>query len=263
MKTILLQSCKPPPRPRWIERCLDSAAQWAERRGIPRLLIGDELFEGLPAAFMKLTRHDVLPRTDLGRLRWIERLHSEGWDRVIWLDADMFVFDETLDFTGDAVGREAWISNGDGDGFRVMRKVNNCILCFDAGSPHLARYLNACEAKAAGLTAPPAQRDFGPDLMTEMHFEAPFPLHADVAMFSPRVIEALAEGDGAALSAHAAAWGGAPKAANLCGSIGRSEEMMEAAINRLASCAAAAPERRSIRLEELRLRPDAPLAWRP
>lgn len=235
MKTILLQSHRPPPWPRWIRACLTSARVWARARAIPTLFLHDELFDGLPRRFLDLTRDETLPRTDLGRLRWMKRLHDDGWDRVIWMDADVFVFDPALAFTGDAVGREAWISPGEGASMRVMRKVNNCVMCFDAGSPHLSRYLETAEAKAAGLAAPPGRLDFGPDLMTAMHLESPFPLHPDVAMFSPAVLRALASDGGRALRVHQAAWGGVPKAANLCGSLDTRPGVVEAAIRRLRS----------------------------
>ncbi|MEO1610743.1 MAG: hypothetical protein AAFU55_00045 [Pseudomonadota bacterium] len=260
MKTILLQSHKPPPWPRWIERCVDSAAAWARRRSIPSLFLNDELFEDLPPEFLRLTAGDVLPRTDIGRLLWMRRLHDEGWERVIWLDADVLVFDDRLAFDGDAVGKEAWVTGGGAGAPCVTRKVNNCVLCFDAGSAHLARYLDACLARAASLTGPPGRMAFGPDLMTELHLTRSFPLHPDVAMFSPRVLEALAAGGGPALDAHQSAWGGAPMAANLCASLSDNEEVIDVAVDRLLSTRGAA-SRNDGAFTELPLGPGRPLVW--
>ena len=262
MKTILLQSHRPPPWPRWIETCLTSARVWARRRGIPTLFLHDELFDGLPKTFMEATETEKLPRTDLGRLRWMKRLHEDGWDRVIWLDADVFIFDQSLDFDGDAVGREAWVSRGKSAQMRVLRKVNNCAMCFDAGSPHLERYLAAAEAKADAMEGTPGRLSLGPDIMTDLHFEEPFPLHPDVAMFSPPVLRALASEGGLALRAHEAAWGGAPKAANLCGSIDTGPAVLAAAIRRLKSKDGARAKRGPDHgFQELTLAKGGPVAW--
>lgn len=261
MKTILLQSHKPPPWPGWITQCIESALSWARRHAIPTLFLHDELFDGLPTPFLGLTEDVILPRTDLGRLRWMKRLHDEGWDRVIWMDSDVFVFDQSLTFSGDAVGKEAWITRGDKGRFRVLRKINNCAMCFDAGSPHLERYLAAAENRAATLTAPPGRLDFGPDLMTPLHLEAPFPLHPDIAMFAPPVVRALAASGGRPLRIHEAVWGGAPKAANLCSSLDLPDAEMESAIRRLRSRGAGAARGPLDDYVELVSARDAPLVW--
>ena len=232
MKTIVLQSNKRPPWPEWVRICLLSARRWALESGFSHLFIQDELFEDLPAAFLRDTEEQILPRTDYGRLLWMKRLHRDGWERVIWLDADLLIFDDSLAFSDDAVGREAWLTHAPDVGFRITRKVNNCAMCFHAGSRHLDRYLSAIEA-AVAAGGPYDKLAFGPDLMTRLHAEAPFPLHSDIAMFSPRIAEALASGLAPALRAHAAAWGGAPKAANLCSSLGAPDDKMERAARRL------------------------------
>lgn len=235
MDTIVLQSHAPHPQPDWIALCLTSVREWATARGYAYRLIHDELFDGLPQTLLNRTTAEGLPRTDFGRLLWIERLHREGWRAVVWLDADVAVFDRRLEFGTDAVAKEAWISRGPRDGWRVVKKVNNCAMRFAADSPTLARYLDAARVEDDGAAGALARMAIGPDLLTRMHAEAPLPLHDHVAMFSPRIIEALAGGEDSALSAHAAAWRGDVYAANLCASLGLGEETMLAATRRLLS----------------------------
>lgn len=265
MRTILLQSHRDGPLPRWIRRCLDSAAAWAAAAGVARRYINDELFDGLPSDFMSATETEILPRTDLGRLRWIKRLHDEGWDRAIWLDADVLVFDRSLAFNGDAVGREAWIAPGPDGGFRSLRMANNAALCFDRGSPRLNRYLAAAEALATeiGLRGAVSTRmALGPDLLTRLHAETPFPLHPDVAMVSPCMAAGLANGDPAPLRVHSAVWGGAPKAVNLCGSLEADAAMMDAVTDRLlADPRAMSPSGIPKRVEHLKAWRGAPQIW--
>ena len=265
MRTILLQSHRAGPLTRWILSCLDSAAEWAAANRIERRFIHDELFEGLPEDFIAATAAEILPRTDLGRLRWIKRLHGEGWDRVIWLDADILIFDQSLSFTGDALGREAWIAPGLQGGFRALRKVNNAVLCFDRGSARLARYIAVAEALAARMAAgdtPVTRMALGPDILTRLHVETPFPLHPDVGMISPCMMAALVSNDPAPLRVHLAVWGGAPKAVNLCGSLSGDGGIVDAAIGRLrADPNAMRPEGRPAEVEELRPWKDAPPVW--
>ena len=147
-------------------------------------------------------------------------------------------------------------------GLRVMRKVNNCAMCFDAGSPHLARYLAAAEEKAETLDEPPKRLDFGPDMMTPLHRDEPFPLHPDIAMFSRPVLHALANDGGKALRVHQAAWGGVPKAANLCGSIDTRQGVLTAAIRRLQSDEGARAKRGpDDDYIEIAAEKGAPIAW--
>ena len=184
---------------------------------------------------------------------------------MIWLDADILIFDQSLSFTGDALGREAWIAPGLQGGFRALRKVNNAVLCFDRGSARLARYIAAAEALAARMAAgdaPVTRMALGPDILTRLHVETPFPLHPDVGMISPCMMAALVSNDPAPLRVHLAVWGGAPKAVNLCGSLSGDGGIVEAAIGRLrADPNAMRPEGRPAEVEELRAWKDAPPVW--
>ena len=259
MKTILLQSHHPPPRPEWIELCLQSAARWASAAGVARRFIHDELFQDLAPAFLAATSENLLPRTDIGRLHWIDRLHRDGWDRVIWLDADVLVFDPTLRFDGDAIAREAWISSGPTAAARVLRKVNNCAMCFDAGSPNFDRYFAAARDAALRFTAGASRMALGPDLLSRLHVERPFPLHSDVAMFSPRTIDPLAASDWNPLRLHNAIWKGRPKAANLCASFGADPARMLDVAERLVRTPQ--PGGDGSPYEELRAWKGAPQIW--
>lgn len=218
MSTLALQSLHDG-APGWLGRCLGSVRDWAAAQGHAYRFIGDELFDPIPQPARAACRGATLPLTDLGRLLWMRRLHEEGWDRVIWLDADVLVLDPTLRIDGEGVGREAWISRAPGGGFRALPGVNNCAMSFAAGSPLLARYLAAALEAAEGLTAAPHPRALGPDLLLRLHRAAPFPLIPDIAMLSPLVLGALDAGDPAPAAAHDAVWAGPVRAANLCGSL--------------------------------------------
>lgn len=239
MRVLVLQSDKPPPRAAWRRRCLASVQSWAAGQGYAYRFLGDELFDPIPADVRLACRGVVLPLTDIGRLLWLQKLLDEGWDRVIWLDADILIFDPALRIEAEAVGREIWISKGLSEGFRAADSVNNCVLSMSAGSPLLPRLVSATLAEVAGFDAPPYPRALGPDLFRRLHAAAPLPTTADIAMASPLMIRALATGDPGPLAAHRAIWDGPVRAANLCGSLIEDDDLALQAVQRLLQTPAA------------------------
>ncbi len=232
-RVLVLQSDKPPPRAAWRAQCLASVRSWAAAQGYDYRFLGDELFEPIPEDVRRACQGVVLPLTDIGRLLWLQKLLTEGWDRVIWLDADILIFDPALRIEAEAVGREVWISKGLRDGFRAAESVNNCVLSMSAGSSLLERLLDATMAEAAAFRAPPHPRTLGPDLFRRLHAAQPLPTAPDIAMASPPMIAGLAAGDPASLAAHRTVWKGLVRAANLCGSLIEDDDLALQAVDRL------------------------------
>lgn len=238
-QVLVLQSDKPPPRAAWRQACLASVRSWAAAQGYEYRFLGDELFDPIPEDARRACRGVVLPMTDIGRLLWLRALLDDGWDRVIWLDADILIFDPALSIEAEAVGREIWISKGLKDGFRAAESVNNCVLSMATGSPLLGRLLDATMAEAAMFDAPPHPRTLGPDLFRRLDAETPLPVASDIAMASPPMVAGLANGDPAALAAHHAVWRGPVRAANLCGSLIQDDDLALRAVERLLETPAA------------------------
>lgn len=232
-RVLVLQSDKPPPRAAWRRLCLASVEGWAAAQGYAYRFIGDELFSPIPDDLRRACRDVVLPLTDIGRLLWLQKLLDEGWDRVVWLDADILIFDPDLRIEAEVVGREIWISKGLKDGFRAAESVNNCVLSMQAKSPLLRRLLDATLAEAATFRARPHPRTLGPDLFRRLHSAQPLPVAPDIAMASPPMIASLAGGDLAALAAHHSVWKGPVRAANLCGSLVEDDDLALKAVERL------------------------------
>lgn len=232
-RVLVLQSDKPPPRAAWRRLCLASARSWAAGQGYGYRFLGDELFDPIPENVRLACQDVVLPLTDIGRLLWLQKLLEEGWNRVIWLDADILIFGPDLRIEAEAVGREVWISKGLKEGFRAAESVNNCVLSMTAKSPLLARLLDATLSEAATFRAPPHPRTLGPDLFRRLHRAQPLPVAADIAMASPPMIASFADGDPAALAAHHSVWKEPVRAANLCGSLIEDDDLALKAVERL------------------------------
>ena len=216
---VILQSA-PPGWPDWTRRCLASVATWAERAGVDYRLIGDELFDPVPAAWAAAAGPERLPLTDYARLLWIERLLAEGAGQVIWLDADILVVDPALAFPGgDFFCRELWLYRSSDDGLPHVRpSVNNCAMGFLKGSPLLDWYLTAC--RAAPDMAPLHRLALGPALLGARHAVAPLPLADSVLTLSPALMGALLGDNRGLLDGFRRLWDAPVGALHLCRSLG-------------------------------------------
>src|SRR5687768_12761993 len=132
-KTIVYQSFRATDVPSWVEACLASARAWAEARGFAYRFIDDRFFESCPAWYREKVRDNVLLMSDLARIVLARELHREGFDRTVWVDADILIFaPDAFDVhAGDAdqpyaFCDELWVSFEQGK-FVGRRKVNNAV----------------------------------------------------------------------------------------------------------------------------------------
>ena len=221
--TLVLQSYRTTAVPEWIGECLASVRGWAEGGDYGYRLLGDELFELIPPELVALGAPPALPATDLARLRWCRRLLREGWERVIWLDADIFVADPES-FRVDAqeparLCREFWTWR-EGRQLHARRAVTNCAMSFVRGAAFLDRYIALCEELARTSEGPLHRLALGPALLTRLDREAPLPQIGTVATLSPLLIAALRRRDRALLALFLRHWGGPVHAVHLCRSLG-------------------------------------------
>ncbi|MEQ9568468.1 MAG: hypothetical protein RLN85_22090, partial [Pseudomonadales bacterium] len=168
--------------------------------------------------------------SDLARLKAIRALMSEGYERVVWLDADMLVFrPEQFKLPaigqlpeGYMLGREVWVqSRADNpQKLQAYKKVHNAFLLFDHQNSFLDFYIDQAERMLlnAGLSVP--DQFVGPKLLTALHNVIQCPLMETVGMLSPAVIlNLLTEGHNTCALNLLIKRSPAPLvAANLCGS---------------------------------------------
>jgi len=220
--TLVLQSHRDPlPQP-WLQACLDSVAGWARQNGFDYRFIGDELFDPLdPDLRPRLASRPVIA-SDLARLLWLRRDLEDGFDRVVWCDADFLVFDApALVLPGDefALGRETWVQRDSRDRWRVHRKVHNAFLMFCRGNTFLEFYIDTA-ARLLRLNEGGMPPQFiGPKLLTALHNIAHFPVLEQAGMLSPPVLRDLLDGGGEALDLLCAHSPLAPAGVNLCASL--------------------------------------------
>lgn len=241
MKTLVLQSHRQPLPFAWLESCLASVRQWAQAYGYDYRFISDELFDPLAPELRNKYRQQPVILSDLARLQWIRQLLDDGYDRVVWLDADFLVFDSgrfKLPADAYAVGREVWVQSIPNSArLKAWVKVHNAFLMFSRNNSFLDFYLETAQrllhANQGGV---PAQF-IGPKLLTALHNICQLPVLETAGMLSPEVIADSLAGSGAARALFLKRSAQPPSAANLSASLAHSagldDGQMQCFINRV------------------------------
>lgn len=238
---ILLQSHSPDP-PLWVQRCLESVRAFAVTHGYTYRLLDDAaLFEGVPGAYLRTCRAHgrMATAADLGRLLRAREALASGATRVVWLDADMLIFDAVRLATDleamarahlHAFGVEIWVQPGPKPGARPVarRNIHNAACLFRPGTPVLDFLIHACERLVERLEP---EKGFppqlcGPRLLNALDPLVRFPLLESCGMVSPLVgRDVIGHGDGRALTLfRQRSKGMGPLAAvNLCSSLADAE----------------------------------------
>ena len=87
-KTLIIQSHRHPLPHDWLQACLDSVADWARANHFHYRYIGDEIFAPLDQELLDKTRMQPVIASDLARLISLQNGLAEGYDCVVWCDAD-------------------------------------------------------------------------------------------------------------------------------------------------------------------------------
>lgn len=225
MDTLVIQSRKPAAGPAWLAPCLASVEGWAEARGYAYRLLGDELLDLVPGWARAKTGVQTPVAADWARLEAARGALAEGWRRVVWLDADVLVFDPAalaVDIEDSfAFGAEVWVQRDRRGRLAARRNVHNALCVFRTGNPALDFYADACRrvlSRYRGAGGMPPQL-LGPKLLTGLDRLVGLPQIAAVGMASPPVLADLARGGGPALDLLTAKSRGRLAALNLCASL--------------------------------------------
>jgi len=220
--TIVLQSYKKPVPQVWLELCLDSVSRWADFQQFDYLFTSDELFDSVPADILHKPRLQTVVATDLARLLNLQLLLKQGYQTVIWCDADFLIFDPeqfVLSDTNYALGREVWVQYDNKNKLRVYRKVHNAFLMFRQGNAFLDFYTETAKKLLTKVIGPVPPQFIGPKLLTALHNIALCPIQETAGMLNPLVIEDIIKGHGDAFDLFVKQSPEPIGAANLCNSL--------------------------------------------
>ncbi|MRD49174.1 hypothetical protein [Caenimonas koreensis] len=222
MKTVVFQSYRTHNVAPWITTCMGTVRSWAQSRGYDYEFVDDSLFDRVPAWFRDKAAGEMCPVTDYARLVVARELMAKGYERTVWVDADMVVFAPqrlTVDVTDSfAYCREVWLGiEADGTA-KAWRGVNNSISIFVKGSVYLDFFIDAAERTAQNLDVIP-KIAISTRFLSQLHKTLPFKLLKNVGLFSPQVMADIAKGTRVALPAYGSVMTEKLACANLCGSM--------------------------------------------
>jgi alkanesulfonate monooxygenase SsuD/methylene tetrahydromethanopterin reductase-like flavin-dependent oxidoreductase (luciferase family) len=219
---LVVQSHRRPlPHP-WLQQCLDSVAAWADRQGFDYRFLDDDLFALLEPELLARTRARPVVAADLARLRQLRAALIQGYETVLWCDADFLIYRPealVLPETAYGVGREVWVQAASGGrGLRAYVKVHNAFMFFRHGNPFLDFYLDAAERMVLAHRGPMVPQLVGPKLLTALHNLVALPVVEAAGVLSPLVVRSLLGGSGAALRLQRRRSRCLPAGVNLCAS---------------------------------------------
>jgi len=238
--TLVIESHQSPLPYPWLGPCLDSVRNWCGLNEYEYRFMGDALFDAVPDSLLEKTRHQKVIATDLARLILLQQALSNGYQTVIWLDADFLIFNPagfTIPDAPFALGREVWVQHDKLGKLKAFKKVHNAFLMFRRGNHFLDFYADTAERLLSQNQGSMPPQFIGPKLLTALHNTAMLPVMETAGMLSPLVINAIVQGGGAALDLFRQRSPQPIAGANLCISSREknavSDAEMEQLINRL------------------------------
>lgn len=186
--------------------------------------MGDEFFDFIGPEITTRLKDFRVVLSDLARLIWAKELlrTNNRLEKVVWLDADVFVFaPDLLSIDAEnhfAVGRQNWIQWDKRQKLRAFRQVHNAILVLGRESFAADFLIESISRMICELSAKPAPQMFGPKLLTALHNVLGFHVVESVDMGSPLVLQDIINGGGKALQTFKQSGLDPLSALNLCGS---------------------------------------------
>lgn len=222
MKTIVYQSYRTYRVPPWITACMDTVRAWAAQQGFDYRFYDDTFFDHAPRWFRDKAGQAVCPVTDLARLVVARDLLAQGYQRTVWVDADVLVFapeqlrvDHVQDFS---FCHELWVWVDAAGALQLVHRVNNAITVFCAGNVHLDFFIDAC-LRIGRHNPQIGKLDVGTRFLSGLRAVLPFPLLENVGMLSPRMLQEIAQGPPQHLRRYAQGLRVPLACANLCASM--------------------------------------------
>lgn len=199
MRSVVVQSYRTE-SPDWLQVCMRSVKDWALQQGHEYQFVDDRLFDYVPAQVMRAPPSTVLPLTDLARLGLLKDLLNSGYDRAIWVDADVLVFRpehfRIPDVCGGMLCREVWTYEDEDGQIKHRPGINNAVAVFDRGHPLLDFLHHAALELFAQLRPEQIHSSrIGTDFYTLLGRIYPMRLLTQVGCFSPIITRALLSGE--------------------------------------------------------------------
>lgn len=204
--TLIIQSHAEMLPHAWLQSCLDSVRTWSYFNDYEYRFINNELFDLIDIGHRQKFSERKALLSDLARLHAIRKGLNQGYERVVWLDADFLIFAPrsfALPKPGElpeayALGREVWVQPRSDNPAKLQAhvKVHNAFLLFDRGNRFLDFYIENAERFLLSAEPSVPEQFIGPKLLTALHNVIQCPVQETAGMLSPEVVlDLLSEGD--------------------------------------------------------------------
>nr|WP_320113859.1 hypothetical protein [uncultured Desulfuromonas sp.] len=148
-----------------------------------------------------------------------KELLNQGYDKVIWVDADVVVFDdESFDLPLEyeyAFCKELWVDLDLCGKLRFRRAVNNAVCLFTKKSAFLDGYIDVCK-KVVADGNPLTHATIGTEFLTSINKKERLDFIGNVGLFSPYVLIAIYKNNSLFLCNYLKLFGNKMGAANVC-----------------------------------------------
>lgn len=219
MKTVVYQSFRADNIPGWISQCLETVKKWAEQKGFIYRFIDNRISEHVPDWYLSKLQGNMLPVFDLARLELAKLFLDEGYDRTIWVDADIVVFDSDnfdIDVKEEfAFCLEVWLYKNRIGRPVCIKKVNNAVTVFTRNNHMLEFYIYACKSLVRNKNII-SKTEVGTKFLTELYRNMHFQLLNNIGIFSPALLYEIATGREKCVRKYITEFGHPIRAANLC-----------------------------------------------
>jgi hypothetical protein len=222
MKSIVYQSYRTHQVPDWITTCMQTVRAWADANAFEYRFIDDSFLAYAPDWFRAKTDGSVCPSTDLARLLVARELLAEGYERAIWVDADMLIFAPeklTLELSKDfAFCHEIWLFTDDAGESQISHRVNNSISVFCRNNVHLDFFIDAA-LRIAQHRQRIGKLDIGTIFLSQLRSILPYPLLENVGILGPELMREISLEQARQLIDYARCLKSPLACANLCASL--------------------------------------------
>ena len=207
MNTLVLQSYRTEDVPRWMQCCMHSVQQWATTSGFTYRRMGDEFFDLVPAWVRARCGAHLFPVTDLARLYGLQGALAEGFDRVVWMDADVLIFNPGALCIDTRHGyafcyEQVIVQSSDGPSL-LPPGVNNAVMVFEQRHAMLDEYLQFAENTLRNCPSDGLTRTLlGPELLHRLGSSRPLACLRSIGLLNPFLMQEILRGDGALLRLH-------------------------------------------------------------
>ncbi len=219
MKTIVYQSFRTHDVPNWINVCMDTVKTWAAKNQYDYVFIDDELFNKVPDWYRQKVNSQIHLVSDLARLNLAREYLDKEFDRAIWIDADVVIFDQENfqlpQHQGYSFSREVYVWSDRNQQLKMQRRVNNAVMYMDKGNHFLPFYIESC------MNMIKSREEFrhtlvGTDFLSAVNHYYPIDHIHSMGLFSPLLTQNIIARSGPALDIFCQHFAHPIYAANLC-----------------------------------------------